>query len=97
MITRIVKMEIEESKVDDFKTFLYPMTLRISSFDGCTHLDILNDKEDKTKFFSYSTWESEKHLENYRNSEMFKETWAKAKTFFAKDANAWTVENTFEK
>ena len=95
MITRIVKMEFREEEVENFKKLIQPFQDEIKKFEGCQSVTIMNDKNVPTRFFSYSTWLTEDHLDAYRNSELFKTTWAKAKSMFATNAQAWTVEDAF--
>ncbi|MBU0764443.1 MAG: antibiotic biosynthesis monooxygenase [Bacteroidetes bacterium] len=95
MITRIVKMTVADSKRDEFIRYVDEIRDKIQSFKGCLHLDIFNDKQNSNIFFSYSIWKSEKELENYRRSELFRLYWSTLKTFFTKDTQAWTVENVF--
>ena len=92
MIIRIVKMTFLESKVEDFKEFVKSIKDTIRAFDGCTHLDILQDIHNKNIFFSYSLWESEKHLDNYRYSDFFKGTWSTVREWFGDKPEAWSVE-----
>ena len=94
MIIRIVKMTFLPEKVTDFITVFESVKNKIRNFEGCTHLDLLNDINDKRIFFTYSYWQSEQHLNNYRNSELFATTWAKTKVLFAEKAEAWSVEKT---
>ncbi len=42
--------------------------------------------------FTYSYWESEAHLNTYRHSDLFRETWAKTKVLFADKPEAWSIE-----
>jgi len=94
MITRIVKLNIESSAVDEFMSVLGQVRHRIEQFEGCRSLELLSDKKDRTVFFSYSIWESEDHLDKYRNSEVFREIWNAIKKYVTSKPNAWTVENT---
>ena len=43
-------------------------------------------------FFTYSYWNDEQDLENYRKSELFKTVWAKTKMFFNDKPLAWSVD-----
>jgi heme-degrading monooxygenase HmoA len=43
-------------------------------------------------FFTYSIWDSEDHLYQYRKSVTFKEIWSKTKPLFCNKAKAWSVE-----
>jgi len=42
--------------------------------------------------FTYSKWNTPEDLENYRNSELFKETWSYVKQLFEARAEAWSTE-----
>ena len=50
------------------------------------------DKSEPNIFFTYSFWKNEAALEAYRNSELFKNTWAKTKVLFNEKPQAWSVE-----
>ena len=65
---------------------------RIRAFEGCDFLELYRDKNTPIIFFSYSYWDSEKQLENYRNSELFKAVWAKTKVLFSDKPEAWSVD-----
>jgi heme-degrading monooxygenase HmoA len=41
--------------------------------------------------FTFSIWDSEAALENYRQSDLFRDTWAKTKALFAEKAEAWSM------
>ena len=43
-------------------------------------------------FFTLSFWENEEALNAYRDSELFKTTWAKTKILFSDKPQAWTTE-----
>ena len=95
MITRIVKLTFRPENVSDFLKVFQRSNKYISSFEGCSHLELLKDKSDECIFFTYSIWESEAHLNKYRNSELFNRTWGKAKKFFSEPAMAWTLNKEF--
>ncbi len=63
----------------------------IRSFEGCHHLELWQDANDASIFFTYSHWVDEQALEHYRKSPLFKETWQLTKALFAEKAQAWTV------
>lgn len=92
MITRIVKMTFDETKVSEFVKVFDASKDRIRNFSGCSHLKLLNDINSPNIFFTYSHWESEEHLNAYRNSELFISTWAQTKVLFAAKPEAWSVE-----
>jgi len=92
MIIRIVKMTFRDDSSETFKEFTISIKNTIKSFDGCLKLNVLRDKHNSNTFFTYSHWESEEHLNRYRDSDFFKTTWAKTKQWFADKPEAWTVE-----
>lgn len=67
----------------------------IRNFPGCLGLKLLNDRANNCIFFTHSIWRSEEDLEKYRNSELFKETWAQTKTWFSAKPQAWSVDTLF--
>lgn len=92
MIVRIVQMSFREEEVLHFLSLFEERKHLIRGFEGCTHLELWQSSENKTVFFTYSHWESESHLNHYRFSELFKDTWAKTKALFADKPQAWSVE-----
>jgi len=92
MFTRIVKMEFEKENTAVFLSVFEKVKQKIRNFPGCTFLELYQDKEDPAVFFTYSRWNKTQDLENYRNSELFKEVWAQTKPLFRKRAAAWSVD-----
>lgn len=91
MITRIVKMTFQKEKTEDFTQLFIETRDKIQNFDGCSHLELWRAHDDPRIFFTHSRWESTDHLEKYRQSALFKETWRKTKALFEERAEAWTV------
>lgn len=91
MIVRIVKMEFLNDRSEAFAEFSRSIQGKIRAVKGCLHLDLLRDIEQKNIFFSYSFWESEEDLENYRCSEFFLDTWGKVSPWFKEKARAWST------
>ena len=91
MIVRIVQMTFEEDSVCDFLALFEERKQLIRHFEGCEHLELWQDAHAPNIFFTYSKWTSEQHLNHYRFSELFKDTWAKTKALFAAKPNAWSV------
>ena len=92
MFVRIVKMSFHSKFVTDFLEMFDEKKMLIRNTDGCKLLELYQDKNNPEIFFTYSYWESENDLENYRNSELFKETWAQTKTYFNHKPQAWSVD-----
>lgn len=92
MIKRIVKMVFREENIEDFIQFTDEIKETIKNNEGCLHLDILQDKKYPEIFFTYSCWNSEKDLENYRKSDFFNTIWPQTKKWFAEKPVAWSTE-----
>ena len=92
MITRLVKLTFRLGEENNFSAIFENSKQKIRGFEGCVHLSVLQSKLEPSTFFTLSKWESDAHLESYRKSKLFKETWAKTKILFAKPAEAWTCE-----
>jgi quinol monooxygenase YgiN len=95
MITRIVKMHFSPENRDAFESIFSESAPKIRAFEGCLHVHLLNDIDDICRYFTYSQWQSEVALENYRNSELFKRTWAKTKVLFDAPPEAWSTVQPF--
>ncbi len=91
MIVRIVRMTFQKDKLEEFQTLFNERKALIRHFEGCNHLELWQDAHDEHVFLTYSIWDSEKHLDHYRFSELFKDTWAKTKALFAEKPIAWSV------
>ena len=90
MIVRIVRMTFAPGKTEAFLEIFNGSKSRIRSFPGCLHLELWQDASSPEVFITYSNWEDEHALENYRHSELFKTTWAKTKVLFAAKPAAWS-------
>ncbi len=91
MIVRIVKLTFREEEIETFKQVLEESKENIRAFPGVLHLQMLQSADDPCIFFTYSHWDNAQALENYRHSELFKNTWAKTKPLFAEKAEAWST------
>ncbi|MGC6432505.1 MAG: putative quinol monooxygenase [Jejuia sp.] len=92
MLVRIVKMSFNEDAIENFLTIFETNKKYIRSFEGCEFLELYRDKNNPNIFFTYSYWNSETDLENYRNSELFMRVWAETKAFFNAKPEAWSVD-----
>ena len=84
-------MTFRENVVNDFLSLFEERKDLIRNFDGCNHLELWQDAHNPCVFFTYSKWLSEQHLDHYRFSELFKDTWTKTKALFAAKPAAWSV------
>ena len=95
MIIRVVKMIFRPEEIDSFKALFEERKELIRNFEGCTNLELWQDKKQPHIFFTYSWWDTEEHLEVYRNSHFFDDTWTLTKQKFAGKPEAWTVEQLY--
>jgi len=93
MITRIVKMTFKPENISDFKQIFFESQKLIAAFDGCIHLELMNDISNTCIFFTISQWESDECLNTYRDSYLFKSTWLKVKPLFSERALAWSLSS----
>lgn len=91
MINRIVKMEFDPEKVNTFRELFSKQQNLIRHFPGCLHLELWEHAASGNTWFTFSQWESEAALEQYRQSDLFRETWTATKALFNGKPAAWTV------
>jgi quinol monooxygenase YgiN len=91
MFVRIVKMSFHAKHIEEFQEIFAKKKDFIRGSEGCQLLELYQDKNNPEIFFTYSYWENDSDLENYRNSELFTTVWAKTKTFFNDKPQAWSV------
>ncbi len=84
-------MSFELEEVEKFKSIYELNWHKIKGFEGCLHVELLQDRSSPSIFFTYSNWESENHLNNYRDSIVFKTVWASTKVLFNQKPEAWTL------
>jgi hypothetical protein len=89
---RIVKMHFRDEETENFLKLFAEVYPKISTFQGCSHLRLLRDKNTPNIMFTYSIWDNEISLNAYRNSELFAQTWKRTKELFAFKAEAWSVD-----
>ncbi|MFD2828433.1 putative quinol monooxygenase [Leeuwenhoekiella polynyae] len=92
MIVRLVKMEFKPEKITHFLDLFDQVKEEIRNFEGCEFLELLQGEKDTGTFFTHSYWKDTQALETYRNSTLFKTTWAKTKVLFNAKPEAWSVE-----
>jgi len=96
MIIRIVKMEFQKEKVNDFLQFFDQVKTQIASFEGCLGMKLMQDKQNPVIIFTYSHWENEIALDNYRKSELFGKVWPNVKPLFSESPQAWSLDTYFD-
>lgn len=91
MIVRVVHMKFREDAIETFEALFDERKEKISNWPGCLHLELWQDLHHAGWFFTYSHWESEAHLDHYRFSEFFKDTWGRTRVLFQDKPEAWSV------
>lgn len=93
MITRIVKLTLNPEKTDYFFKEMLSYQSKIRVQPGCTYLEFFKDIKNNGVIFTYSNWDSEQDLNNYRNTELFDTAWTLAKQLFIAKPEAWSIES----
>lgn len=90
MLIRIVRMTFKPEGVADFLENFHANKESIRNFPGCHHLELWQDENKKNIFLTYSHWESEQRLNQYRDSELFKSVWTFTKVLFSEKPVAFS-------
>lgn len=91
-LTRIVKMEFKPEHIQQFKNNFKEVKEQIRAVAGCEFLELYQDQEKQHIFFTYSKWQSNGHLQQYRASELFGRVWKATKVLFKDAPAAWSVD-----
>ncbi len=94
MIHRIVKMTFKPNEVDNFIDLFENTKDKILNREGCCSLKLIKDINSSI-LFTYSIWETDQHLNDYRNSELFEDTWSKTKILFSEKPEAWSTNQLY--
>lgn len=92
MITRVVRMEFQPDKVDEFLEIFNATRSQIRHFPGVLKLQLHRDARHENVFYTYSHWESESQLNTYRKSELFGSVWPRTKALFLSPPKAFSLK-----
>ena len=92
MFIRIVKMSFHEENIPKFLENFNLMKEKIRNAPGNRYLELYQDRNNPEIFFTYSFWETEADLENYRQSALFDDVWTFTKKLFNGKPEAWSVD-----
>ncbi|WP_420322329.1 putative quinol monooxygenase [Flagellimonas sp.] len=92
MLIRIVKLTFKPENIPSFERIFETTKSGITDFQGCNKVELYQDLKNPCIFFTYSFWDKESDLENYRASDFFKEVWSKTKQLFAEKPEAWSLK-----
>ncbi|WP_291129384.1 putative quinol monooxygenase [Flavobacterium sp. UBA7682] len=95
MFVRIVKMSFHEEHIPAFLENFNLIKEKIRNSPGNRFLELYQDKNNPCIFFTYSYWETEEDLENYRRSALFDDVWTFTKKLFNDKPEAWSVDKVF--
>lgn len=93
-LIRIVKMTFQEDKTDAFLDIFESSKDKIAAMPGCNSVELLQGYNEENVFSTYSIWDSEEDLNNYRKSELFGGVWKATKALFADKAVAFSLKKT---
>jgi heme-degrading monooxygenase HmoA len=85
-------MSFHQENIPAFLENFDLMKEKIRNAPGNRLLELYQDKNNPELFFTYSFWEEESDLENYRNSELFYDVWQFTKKLFNAKPEAWSVD-----
>jgi heme-degrading monooxygenase HmoA len=91
MIVRIVKLSFHLENIPAFLENFEQIKSQIRNSAGNRFLELYQDKQNPSIFFTYSHWETEQDLENYRKSAFFDEVWSFTKKLFNDKPEAWSA------
>jgi quinol monooxygenase YgiN len=92
MFVRIVKMSFHQEHIVTFLSIFEEKKQFIRASEGCKLLELYQDSNNPELFFTYSYWDTTQDLENYKNTDLFKDVWAKTKALFNAKPEAWSVD-----
>lgn len=101
VILRLVRLTFKPENVEIFLDFFSKTRSSILAFEGCLELQHYRDREQPNVVYTLSRWASPEHLEKYRQSDFFKNTWEQVSRWFDDKPQAFTLvpfpETTQEK
>lgn len=92
MLIRIVRMTFQPGKTANFLEIFRQSQPLIRAFEGCLHVELLQDAGNPLIYSTLSHWRDAEALENYRQSELFRTTWAETKILFADKPQAFSLK-----
>lgn len=92
MLVRIVRMTFDSDTLGPFLRQFDDTAPEIRAFPGCRHLELWRDRDARHVCTTYSHWENARALEEYRESPLFRSTWATVKPLFSDRPRAYSYE-----
>ena len=92
MLIRIVRMTFRPDAVPAFLEIFAASQPKIEAQPGCRSVRLWRDSGAPHILATYSIWESEAALNQYRRSELFGAVWPRTKALFAEPAQTFSFE-----
>ncbi len=92
MIRRVVKMSFQEDRIEDFLVIFKSAKQKIRRMPGCHYLSLHRDHHRANTYYTLSHWENQEALDRYRETELFKTTWAATKLLFNDKPQAFSLD-----
>ena len=87
-------MTFKKEKVAVFLEIFESSKEKIAGMAGCNSVELLQDYNEDNIFSTFSIWDSEEDLNNYRKSELFGGVWKATKALFADKPVAFSLKKT---
>lgn len=92
MLTRIVRLSFEPSKVEEFKEIFEASKHKIATREGCSGVELMQDFDQENVFYTYSKWDGQENLNAYRHSDLFAGVWKATKALFNDKPLAYSLK-----
>ncbi|AKQ47626.1 antibiotic biosynthesis monooxygenase [Rufibacter radiotolerans] len=92
MLIRVVRMTFHPENVPAFLEIFRASKDQIAAFPGCRSVELLQDYHHSHVYSTYSHWDSEEALNNYRQSVLFGSVWKPTKALFSAPAEVFSFK-----
>ncbi|HYE96684.1 MAG TPA: antibiotic biosynthesis monooxygenase family protein [Rubricoccaceae bacterium] len=83
VLIRTVRMTFRPDALEAFLDLFRASAPHIRAFPGCRHLALWADERFPNILTTYSLWDGPESLARYRESDLFRSTWARTTPLFA--------------
>jgi quinol monooxygenase YgiN len=90
-LERLVCLVFREEAVEEFLSLFAKVREAIRQQPGCLYLALWQDRTDPRVILTFSQWTGPEALENYKQTLLFKDTWARTKSLFEEPPQAWSL------
>ncbi len=93
MIVRIVHMFFRPHALEQLMPLIHRQLRNVMSHPGCLAVKLFRDTSDPDHLCTFSIWEDQEALDDYRQSDHFIEVWSTLKSHFAKPPQAYSFKD----